>query len=136
MGQQQLLLIILGVIIVGIAVAVGITMFQDNAVDQNRKRSYRRSYHVSGKRAAILCQTDDTRRRRQLVRRINSGRPRFGIACFNGVHQQRKRFLYNQDCWNCNDIGSGRRGKDCLEQRNLLYIRHDSYFVLTGPYEG
>jgi Tfp pilus assembly protein PilE len=36
MGQQQLLLIILGVIIVGIAVAVGITMFQDNAVDQNR----------------------------------------------------------------------------------------------------
>jgi Tfp pilus assembly protein PilE len=26
----------LGVIIVGIAVAVGITMFQDNAVDQNR----------------------------------------------------------------------------------------------------
>ena len=36
MVQQQLLLIILGVIIVGIAVAVGITMFQDNAVDQNR----------------------------------------------------------------------------------------------------
>jgi Tfp pilus assembly protein PilE len=36
MGQQQLLLIILGVIIVGIAVAVGITMFADNAVDQNR----------------------------------------------------------------------------------------------------
>ena len=36
MGQQQLLLIILGVIIVGIAVAVGITMFQDNATDQNR----------------------------------------------------------------------------------------------------
>jgi Tfp pilus assembly protein PilE len=36
MGQQQLLLIILGVIIVGVAVVVGITMFQDNAVDQNR----------------------------------------------------------------------------------------------------
>ncbi|MDD8018172.1 MAG: hypothetical protein PHP42_07350 [Bacteroidota bacterium] len=36
MGQQQLLLIILGVIIVGIAVAVGITMFQDNAVSANR----------------------------------------------------------------------------------------------------
>lgn len=36
MGQQQLLLIILGVIIVGIAVAVGITMFQDNAVNANR----------------------------------------------------------------------------------------------------
>jgi hypothetical protein len=36
MGQQQLLLIILGVIIVGIAVAVGITMFQDNAVSANK----------------------------------------------------------------------------------------------------
>ena len=36
MGQQQLLLIILGVIIVGIAVAVGITMFQDNAINANR----------------------------------------------------------------------------------------------------
>ena len=36
MGQQQLLLIILGVIVVGIAVAVGITMFQENAVSANR----------------------------------------------------------------------------------------------------
>jgi Tfp pilus assembly protein PilE len=36
MGQQQLLLIILGVIVVGIAVAVGITMFQDNAQSANR----------------------------------------------------------------------------------------------------
>ncbi len=36
MGQQQLLLIILAVIIIGISVAVAITMFQDNAVDQNR----------------------------------------------------------------------------------------------------
>ena len=36
MGQQQLLLIILGVIIVGIAVAVGITMFQDNALSANK----------------------------------------------------------------------------------------------------
>jgi hypothetical protein len=36
MGQQQLLLIILGVIVVGIAVAVGITMFSDNAVSANR----------------------------------------------------------------------------------------------------
>jgi len=36
MCQQQLLLIILGVIVVGIAVAVGITMFQDNAVSANR----------------------------------------------------------------------------------------------------
>jgi hypothetical protein len=36
MGQQQLLLIILGVIVVGIAVAVGISMFKDNAVSANR----------------------------------------------------------------------------------------------------
>lgn len=36
MGQQQLLLIILGVIVVGIAFAVGITMFQDNTRDANR----------------------------------------------------------------------------------------------------
>jgi Tfp pilus assembly protein PilE len=36
MGQQQLLLIILGVIVVGIAVAVGITMFSDSATNSNR----------------------------------------------------------------------------------------------------
>jgi hypothetical protein len=36
MGQQQLLLIILGVIVVGIAVAVGITMFSDSAASSNR----------------------------------------------------------------------------------------------------
>jgi hypothetical protein len=36
MGQQQLLLIILGVIVVGIAVAVGITMFSDSSISANR----------------------------------------------------------------------------------------------------
>ncbi len=36
MGQQQLLLIMVGLIIVAIAVLVGISMFQDNAVDHNR----------------------------------------------------------------------------------------------------
>ena len=36
MGQQQLLLIILGVIIVGIAVAVGISMFTASATSANR----------------------------------------------------------------------------------------------------
>jgi len=35
-GQQQLLLILIGVIITGIAVAVGITIFQANAAGQNR----------------------------------------------------------------------------------------------------
>ena len=36
MGQQQLLLIVLGVIIVGIAVAVGINMFSSSSIDANR----------------------------------------------------------------------------------------------------
>ena len=36
MGQQQLLLIVLGVIIVGIAIAVGISMFKSNAQSSNR----------------------------------------------------------------------------------------------------
>lgn len=36
MGQQQLLLIVLGVIIVGIAVVVGINLFNANAVSANR----------------------------------------------------------------------------------------------------
>jgi hypothetical protein len=36
MGSQQLLLIILGAIVVGIAVVIGITMFQDNAISANR----------------------------------------------------------------------------------------------------
>jgi len=35
-GQQQLLLIVLGIIIVGIAVAVGINQFSSSAVDANR----------------------------------------------------------------------------------------------------
>jgi Tfp pilus assembly protein PilE len=37
MGQQQLLLIVLGIIIVGIAIAVGVNMFQQSAVDANRQ---------------------------------------------------------------------------------------------------
>lgn len=36
MGQQQLMLIVLGIIIVGIAVAVGINLFASSAVDANR----------------------------------------------------------------------------------------------------
>lgn len=36
MGQQQLLLIVLGVIIVGIAIIMGINLFQANAVDAKR----------------------------------------------------------------------------------------------------
>jgi hypothetical protein len=36
LGQQQLLLIVLGVIVVGIAVVVGINLFTANAVSSNR----------------------------------------------------------------------------------------------------
>jgi len=36
MGQQQLLLIVLGVIIVGIAIVVGINLFNANAISSNR----------------------------------------------------------------------------------------------------
>jgi len=36
MGQQQLLLIILGVIIVGIAIAIGISMFSASSVQSNK----------------------------------------------------------------------------------------------------
>ena len=36
MGQQQLLLIVLGVIIVGIAIILGIALFRQNSIDQKR----------------------------------------------------------------------------------------------------
>lgn len=36
MGQQQLLLIVLGVIIVGIGVAMGVILFNENAIEQKR----------------------------------------------------------------------------------------------------
>ncbi len=36
MGQQQLLLVILGVILIGIAITVGFSLFTDNAVSMNR----------------------------------------------------------------------------------------------------
>ena len=37
MGQQQLILVVLSVIIVGVAVVVGIGMFQDNMTERNRE---------------------------------------------------------------------------------------------------
>lgn len=49
MGQQQLLLIILGVIIVGIAIAVGVTMFRDNAVSSNRDAISNDLMHLAAK---------------------------------------------------------------------------------------
>ena len=40
MGQQQILLIVLSVILVGVAVAIGISMFRDNAINANRDAIY------------------------------------------------------------------------------------------------
>ena len=36
MGQQQLILVVLGMIIVGIAIVVAVTMFQSNAIESSR----------------------------------------------------------------------------------------------------
>jgi hypothetical protein len=47
MGQQQLLLIVLGVIIVGIAVLVGILIFQQSAVDEKRDLVINESLHIA-----------------------------------------------------------------------------------------
>lgn len=47
MGQQQLLLIVLGVIIVGIAVVLGIYAFQGNAVEQKRNILINESIHIA-----------------------------------------------------------------------------------------
>jgi hypothetical protein len=49
MGQQQLLLIILGTVVVGIAVTIGITMFSDNAVSSNRDAMSTDMMHLAAK---------------------------------------------------------------------------------------
>jgi Tfp pilus assembly protein PilE len=48
-GQQQLLLIILGTIVVAIAIAVAITMFQDNGVSTNRDAMQDDMIHLASK---------------------------------------------------------------------------------------
>jgi len=47
MGQQQLLLIVLGVIIVGIAVLLGIVLFQQNSVEEKRDLVINESLHIA-----------------------------------------------------------------------------------------
>lgn len=37
MGQQQLLMIILGIIVIGIAITIGISLFRANAIDRKRE---------------------------------------------------------------------------------------------------
>lgn len=47
MGQQQLLLIVLGVIIVGIAVLVGILLFQQNSIEEKRDMVINESLQIA-----------------------------------------------------------------------------------------
>lgn len=47
MGQQQLLLIILGVIIVGVAIVVGINMFTANAIEAKRNNVINDLLHLA-----------------------------------------------------------------------------------------
>ncbi len=47
MGQQQLLLIVLGVIIVGIAIVTGISLFQSNAIESNRNAVIADLHHIA-----------------------------------------------------------------------------------------
>ncbi len=49
MGQQQLLLVIVGLVVVGLAVAIAITMFRDNAASQNRDAITNDLYHLATK---------------------------------------------------------------------------------------
>ena len=94
MGQQQLLLIILGVIVVGIAVAVGITMFTDNAVSANRdavtndlvnlaaraQQFYRRPTALGGGGNSFVGLTADAAGLRKLTNRANNANGAYTIT--------------------------------------------------------
>ncbi|MCK9279772.1 MAG: hypothetical protein M0P71_04060 [Melioribacteraceae bacterium] len=47
MGQQQLLLIALGIIIVGIAIVVGVNLFQANAIEAKRNNIINESVNLA-----------------------------------------------------------------------------------------
>lgn len=47
MGQQQLLLIILGIIVVGVAVIVGISLFHSNSLESKRNNVINESINLS-----------------------------------------------------------------------------------------
>ncbi len=94
MGQQQLLLIILGVIVVGIAVAVGITMFTDNAVSANRdavtndlvnlaaraQQFYRRPTALGGGGNSFVGLTADDAGLRKLTNRASNANGTYAIV--------------------------------------------------------
>jgi len=46
LGQQQLLLIVLGVIVVGVAIALSITLFRANAIDRKRELLVNESHNI------------------------------------------------------------------------------------------
>jgi hypothetical protein len=48
MGQQQLLLIVLGIIIVGVAVFVGISIFRANAIESKRNNVLNECINLAG----------------------------------------------------------------------------------------
>ncbi len=94
MGQQQLLLIILGVIVVGIAVAVGITMFTDNAVNANRdavtndlvnlaaraQQFYRRPTALGGGGNSFVGLTADASGLRKLTNRASNANGAYTVT--------------------------------------------------------
>lgn len=93
MGQQQLLLIILGVIVVGIAVAVGITMFSDSAISANRdavthdlvnlasraQQFYRRHTAMGGGGNSFVGLTADVAGLRKLTNNANNANGAYAI---------------------------------------------------------
>jgi Tfp pilus assembly protein PilE len=93
MGQQQLLLIILGVIVVGIAVAVGIAMFTDSAISANRdavtndlvnlalraQQFYRRSKAMGGGGNSFVGLTADAAGLRKLTNNAISANGAYSI---------------------------------------------------------
>lgn len=93
MGQQQLLLIILGVIVVGIAVAVGIMMFSDSAISANRdavtndlvnlasraQQFYRRSTAMGGGGNSFVGLTADVAGLRKLTNNANTANGAYAI---------------------------------------------------------
>jgi Tfp pilus assembly protein PilE len=94
MGQQQLLLIILGVIVVGIAVAVGITMFSDSAVSANRdaitndlvnlasraQQYYRRPAMLGGGSNSFVGLTADILGLQKLTNKATNGNGTYSIS--------------------------------------------------------
>ena len=111
MGQQQLLLIILGVIVVGIAVAVGITMFNDSATSANRdavtndlinlasraQQYYRRPTALGGGGGSFATL---------------SGNIKLLTKTSGSSDGQRQRYLHHRECLGLERAAAGSRYRD------------------------